>query len=61
MFESDVPTAISAWAVEMIKMQSDLLLQATEAQEKRDAKNIKNRTPVNITEFSINSYALIGR
>ena len=60
MFESDIPTAISAWAVEMIKMQSDLLLQAKETQEKRDAKNIKNRTPLNITEFPIHSYVLIG-
>ena len=60
MFESDVPTAISQWAMEMLKMQSELMLQAKEVQEKRDAKNIKRRTPENITEFPVNSYVLIG-
>ena len=36
-------TAISQWAMEMLKMQSELMLQAKEVQEKRDAKNIKRR------------------
>jgi len=54
MFASDVPTAISQWAMEMLKMPSELMLQAKEVQEKRDAsyvKNIKRRTPENITEL----------
>ena len=59
-FEHDVPTAIAAWADEMIKMQSELLLQAKETQEKRDTQNILKRTPMNITEFPIDSYVLIG-
>ena len=60
MIESDIPTAISEWAMEMIKIQSELLLQAREAQEKRDTHNIARRTPMNVTEFSIHSYVLIG-
>jgi hypothetical protein len=60
LIESDVPTAISEWAMEMIKIQSDLLLQAREAQEQRDNKNISRRTPMDITEFPINSYVLVG-
>jgi hypothetical protein len=39
--------------MEMLKMQSELLLQAKEIQEKRDAKNIARRTPENVTEFPI--------
>ena len=60
MFASDVPTAVAQWSMEMLKMQSELLLQAKEIQEKRDAKNIARRTPENVTEFPINSYVLIG-
>jgi hypothetical protein len=44
----------------MIKIQGDLLLQAREAQERRDNQNIARRTPIDITEFPINSYVLIG-
>jgi transposase InsO family protein len=39
MFASDVPTAIAQWSMEMLKMQSELTLQAKDIQEKRDAKN----------------------
>ena len=60
MIENDIPTAISEWATEMIKIQSDLLLQAREAQEQRDNQNIAGRTPMDITEFPINSYVLVG-
>ena len=60
MFESDVPTAISQWAMEMLNMQRELMLQAKEVQEKRDSKNIKRRTPEILTEFPVNSYVLIG-